>query len=93
MLETHMDPSPKVVVNYDFRFGIRLGLRDLAAGCPFHPPRAEIQRPRCHVRFVPQEETSHAWLDYACVATVKVLRDVLTSADRDKRKLLKIAGG
>jgi len=25
--------------------------------------------------------------------TVKVLRDVLTSADRDKRKLLKIAGG
>jgi hypothetical protein len=37
-----------------------------------------------------QEETSHAWLDYACVATVKVLRDVLTS---DKRKLLKIAGG
>jgi len=40
-----------------------------------------------------QEETSHTWLDYACVATVKVLRDVLTSADRDKRKLLKIAGG
>ena len=37
-----------------------------------------------------QEETSRAWLDYACVATVKVLRDVLTS---DKRKLLKIAGG
>ena len=25
--------------------------------------------------------------------TVKVLRDVLKSADRDKRKLLKIAGG
>ena len=40
-----------------------------------------------------QEETSRAWLDYACVATVKVLRDVLTSANRDKRKLLKIAGG
>ena len=40
-----------------------------------------------------QEETSHAWLDYACVATVKVLRDVLTRADRDKRKLLKFAGG
>ncbi len=40
-----------------------------------------------------QEETSHAWLDYGCVATVKVLRDVLTGTDRDKRKLLKIADG
>jgi hypothetical protein len=40
-----------------------------------------------------QEETSHAWLDGACVATSKCPATWLTSADRDKRKLLKIAGG
>jgi hypothetical protein len=28
-----------------------------------------------------------------CVATVEILRDVLTRADFDRRKLLKIAGG
>jgi hypothetical protein len=39
-----------------------------------------------------QEETSHAWLDCACVATSKCPGTWLTSAGRDKRKLLKIAG-
>jgi hypothetical protein len=40
-----------------------------------------------------QEETSHAWLDCACVATSQCPATWLTSADRYKRKLLKIAGG
>jgi hypothetical protein len=40
-----------------------------------------------------QEETWRARLDCEWVATAEVLRDVLTSADRDRCKLLKIAGG
>jgi hypothetical protein len=40
----------------DVTYGVRLGHRDLAAGCPFCPPRTDIERPLRHVRFVPKPE-------------------------------------